>query len=214
MSCVLFISVLPFNTMAAQNNSDERAELILLACEVFPEYADKINNQTVNTNSRSSTSENRELVLTETRNVSENESLIYSEYSDGVILLTDYAFEKELTIIDRVSSSYAVNVTMNIEATCTNVSGYFLLEGVKYSLINGAYDVINDEGTATATGKCRIWNKDLFYSYVPNETASQNACITYRLGFQIGASSASQINSRITLTVGDNSATVTHVDDT
>lgn len=204
-------TTLPLGVFAAETSTDnvERDALIAQACEVFPEYSSKIVTQGINTQVSPRSTSQRELVASLAREVSENETMVYSEYSDGIILLTDYTAQKEVTTVDRYSSSFAVNVTVDIKATCSNISGYFKLSNVKYSLINGAYDVINDVGTKTVSGRCSIHTA---YTPVLNETASRPASLSYRLTFRYGSTGAQSINTLLTLTVQNDSATVTHED--
>ena len=207
---MLMIHLLSMLSVAAYADSgnDVQNEVIALACEVFPEYANKILAPAVDISIYGRSMNQRTLVVSETRSVSDNEYITYSEYSDGVVLLTDYEFEHTETTNDYDSNPMTTTVDMDIKATCTNVSGYFLLEGVRYMLINGSYDTILDVGTPTYSGKCTLHTA---FTPVLNESASGNAYICYNLNYQFGPGVYYTLTSQLTLFVGDDTATVTHI---
>ena len=212
LSLLLIATTIPYNVLAAENNTSERDELIELACEVFPEYASKIRNPNTSTYALSRSSSSSELVTNETRAISDSEYLIYTEYSDGFTLLTDVDFDSELTVTDRVLASSYSQVTLRIKATCTyDSSDYFVLSGVVCTLNKTAYDTIDDTGTYTCYGDCSV---SAAYTPILSESASIDAQISYRLNFVCGPTSYYTQNSLLTLTVGDNTTTVTHVKNT
>lgn len=207
LAAVMLLTMMPLGAAAAETDTSERDELIALACEVFPEYTNKIKNKSIGANLLSRTSGQRELVATETRSVPDGETLIYSEYSDGVVLLTEYDFGKEVTYVDRQTGAGITTTTVNIKATCSGTSGYFQLTNVVYTLVSSSYDMINDTGSASTTGNCSITKA---YSPVLNETASGNAKLVYSLQFRLSSAAGDFLTSQLKLEVGDDSAAVTH----
>ena len=72
LAALIILINLPIGALAAEAKPSEYDEFISLACDVFPEFSNKIraNNSSY---SRNATSSQRKHVYTETRNVSENE---------------------------------------------------------------------------------------------------------------------------------------------
>lgn len=171
LAAVMLLTMMPLGAAATETDTSERDELIALASEVFPEYANQICEERIGTYAVSRGLGQRELVVTESRSVSDTETLIYSEYSDGIVLLTDYDFEKEVTYVDRQTGAGITTTTVDIKATCTGVSGYCKLDDVVYSLVSSSYDMIHDKGTASRSGNCNIYGS----SCVLNETAWRTA---------------------------------------
>ncbi len=212
LATILLLTMVPYSTLAVEDTSG-RDELLALGCEVFPEYTDKIMSPNVTLSlGRSSTSNTREVVKSEVRAVSETENLTYTEYSDGLVLLTSVEFPVTVTTIDSETSSFSSNYTITIKATCSEASGYFQLSNVKYSIIRSAYDTITSEGTKSSSGKC--WESSDGYYFNATETSSKKAFISYRLCWQFADYPGYVYNSLLTLEVGQNSASVTHVNDT
>lgn len=142
---MMFILVFPIGVHAAESTDTNQSELVSLACEVFPEYKNKLLNPSISTNSCSI--QQRELLINEQRAVSDTESLLYTEYSDGTILLTSHSGTYTRTVNSIDSSSQAVIYDITIKAEIVGYDGYFKLSNVNYSLINSQ----NDQITATGT---------------------------------------------------------------
>lgn len=212
-----------FTTMpvvqAADSSVNTHEELINLACEVYPEYASKIRNQKILSSSRTRSSEPPELIYSDSRDASNGGTLLYSEYSDGVILLTSYTPKKSVTVVDSNTGAGATAYTINIVATCTGTNGTFTAKNVKYTTISSSYDRIDSVGThkeetAEMTGyiACSLQNVTPNPYAKMNESASGNAELTYYLTFKYAPYEGSFIATKLTLSVGHNSATVTHIE--
>lgn len=184
--CTLMVNILGLSAYATETECSGYDSLIRKATEAFPEYAERINNpkDVIPQNTREKT--DRELVLRETRAVSDKEFVTYTEYSDGVILLSGYEFTAESTAVSNIKGQTSRDIIVDIEATCVNDSGYkgyFYLEGVSYSLVYSDYDYITDTGTARREGYC---TKATQIINNPEETATSYATLAYELQFQIG----------------------------
>lgn len=216
LSLLLMLTMFPVTANATENSTTECEELIDLACQIFPEYVSKIKNHEISTYALPRNIEQPEIVFSETRAVSEDENIIYTEYSDGAVLLTDLQFNKEVTYVDRQTGAGATVVTVNIKATCNQVSDqYFKLSNVVYTLNGAGYDSIDNPGTASTStpatnGSGHACNIIGSRTYEPNETASANARLMYHLQFRYHLVADRFYDSYLTLEVGDNSATVTH----
>lgn len=211
LAALIILINLPIGALAAEAKPSEYDEFISLACDVFPEFSNKIraNNSSY---SRNATSSQRKHVYTETRNVSENEYLIYSEYSDGLVLLTNYSFAYAPTYENISSTSQSRTVQVDIKATC-NESGYngiFYLNDVRYTLYFTDSDCIDSFGTYSVSGSCRVGNAGPRFN--STEDSSANAYVQYPLDFWPGDSGYFTLSSLLKIEVGDNTCTITHED--
>lgn len=209
---VMLFSAMTFSVSAAEIEQSGYESLVAKASAAFPEYAEKMQNPNINPSVYARNPESRELLVNETRSISDKESITYTEYSDGLILLSGYEFTAKTITVDRVTNSSSTNITLNIEATCVNDTayhGYFHLDGVKYTLRSSAYDSITNTGTAWREGYC---NKATRFLNNPNETATSYAELGYELHFQIGPGGYYTVDSVLILWVGDDTAVLEHID--
>lgn len=214
LALVMLLTTAP--TVFATNEADVQQELIDLACEVFPEYTNKILNQRILPSSGMRSSD-MELVCSETRKVSDLQTVLYSEYSNGAILLTDITADPpNVTYVDIVNGSSSTVYTVNIRATCTGGYGSFTANNIKFSLISSAYDRIDSKGTHTIRSSTNefegvsLIDEDPNPSIVWNESASQNAKIEYKIAFKYATYGYALCETHLTLIVGDNNYTVSH----
>lgn len=204
LSIIFIFTMLPLSAIASENNAIQD-ELLAKACAVFPEYSNKIQYNTFNPNRRSARS--NELIVTMVRSVSENEYLIYSEYSDGMVLLTNYeAYPYEIVSSSSTTSDIVTNYTVTIKATVPNVSGYYMISGFKYSIISGQYDAILDDGTASWSGSF-YGPSDAVSGSIRNETASSAAKVEYRPLYSV---SGSTYQTSLLMTVRNNVFSISH----
>lgn len=208
MALAILFTALPMGAMASQE--DEREQLLAKACLVFPEYSERIRKPEPPCSPLGRSAQNRTLLVSEERDVSDREKMLYSEYADGTILLTDVEFDPEdpaTTVHDRTANLLGVYYDITIKATCTNINGSFNLSHVKLDLLNDAYDRISKQGTITCKDKC--WGYDTI-SEVLTESASGNAVLSYRPTFQHGRSQSESTQTLLTLAVGNDGWSVTH----
>lgn len=204
---VIMLLSLSVPALASETSSD-RAELIELACDVFPEYEDKILSSNSSASTYSRTQAEPVLIVNESRAVSESETLLYTEYSDGTVLLTDWevtAKSPTVTIEDRYSSSFAVNYTVTLKATCTSVTGYYKLQNVKFSLINSAYDEITDTGTEVLNEGCT--NSSISCKPIESTTPANISC---DLIFRYADYASCIVQTKLKLNVSNDSYSVSH----
>lgn len=212
---VLLISCTP--VVFAANKHRTQQDLIDLACATFPEYRNKILYQQVESPSARELSD-VELVCSESRNISDLHTLTYSEYSNGLILLTEVeADDPTVEYVDIISGSSATVYTININATCTGAYGEFTAENIKFSLISSGYDQINSKGTYSITNPemlgfigCQLVNSDNNPRVIWNESASDNAEIEYQLSFRYAPYPSCICDTYLLLVVGDNDYVVSH----
>ena len=207
--CICLIGVsIPFSVSANEADT-ERDRLVATACEVFPEYASKITHSPENFKNRARNSEARELVHNETRKVSDNQFMTYSEYSDGVVLLSSSNYRYSTVQNGQETSGQNTTVTITITAACNIISGSFKLTNARYTISRNGYDRIDSAGTMSIVEKCYMHTT---YTPIWNETASQKARIAYRLSWYLGPDPGDYLCSVVSLKVGNNGAIVAHVD--
>ena len=209
---VLVFVFVPMPVSATQEQKlSGQEELIALACEAFPEYENRIlSRRGAEGNSRSINS-NRTLVVSETRNISDNELVVYSEYSDGLILLSyaQYRYSTTTNSMEQEGSRTLWNVT--VRATSVDVTNaYFELRNVQFTVYPSSYDRITNVGTYAEYGRCDMHTR---YTPVLNESASGRANIVYRLSWELYESPpGGWIGSVLRFEVGNNGFYVIHQD--
>lgn len=210
LSIIMTFLFIPMHANAAQEDkASGQEELIAVACEAFPEYEDKILSRRSFEGSSRSTSSTRELVVTETRYISDNEAVVYSEYSDGVILLTDYTYRYSTTINSQSQEGSRTIYDVTVRATSADVANaYFELRNVQFTIYGTTYDRITNVGTYTEYGKCDVHTQCAPVLY---ETASTKANIVYRLSWKAYSDPGGWLPSVLRIEVGNNSFRVIHM---
>lgn len=211
ISFALLITVFPFGVSAVTDDQQRNSLLNEKAASVFPEYADKILNPDcrVSTNTRSKI--NREIVVNETRTVSDYEYLTYTEYSDGLILLNDCDFYAESEGVNTVTGVGYRQITANVTAWCVSnyYDGYFYLDNITYRLNDGDnnFDTIINPGTPRKGQNCTT---SIRSSYTQDESNSGYAKISYSLVFKTGSGAKDTATSNLAFYVGEDTASVSH----
>lgn len=209
LSLVITMTSLPI-CVSAEENTTKRAELLSTACDVFPEYASTISNDGKVSSVFARSIQEPYMVISETRPTSENSSLTYTGYSDGSFMITSLTYTpyEDYSYTDYESTAYAAHVTADIEATVSDSGGLFELSGVSFSLINGSYDIITNEGTSSYNSFCKV-NTHLTTQW--SETSSTSpAFIGYHLEFQYHSGAAYHHSTKLYINVGNNTFTVKH----
>ena len=205
---VLVIAPVPAHA-ASSTEKDIRSEVLETACDVFPEYADKIMAQAPMTANARSASTTRDLVVSESRTASDNRVIVYSEYSDGLVLLADYGYRYTTTFNDNTIDGNKTYVDLTVRAFANYFYGYFEMRNVQITIFGPSYDKITNVGTTYATGDCEMYELE---TQILNETASTKATIQYELCWRLVDLPAGLTTSRIKLEVGNNNIGVTHWD--
>ena len=88
LAAVMLLTMMPLGAAATETDTSERDELIALASEFFPEYANQICEERIGTYAVSRGLGQRELVVTESRSVSDTEGYHLAD-ADGFIETLD-----------------------------------------------------------------------------------------------------------------------------
>lgn len=201
---LLLSNLLPFQTFAAAIDNSIHSQHIALGKEIFPEYADKLD-ENANTQRRIQNSETSELIIVnqKTRPVDRNTTMTYTEYNNGIVTLGTARFStnEEINVEDTVY--YGSYTQYTVEIVASVVEGpTFTATGVKYRIYPNAYDQVIDIGSYSIPG----YTADQFDTFLrSNETASLFACASYDFPCPVGLSSYS---GEVILKVQRNNATV------
>lgn len=195
----LLLTVLPFYVLAEEDKPLSREEHLALACEIFPEYSDKILG--VNSaNAYSLCSSEREVVIADTRQVTENHVMTYAEYSDGETLIASSIFNTPVTISDSdTSSTYTKTVTFTDHATGGGATAYtvtlqvsapyhsddeFIAKNVQFTIVGGygegCYDCISSTGDISSS----TTDRTSVSVHTQWETATSPARVQYNAEFK------------------------------
>lgn len=174
--CILFNMVVfcvyaeESNTMTPEVRS--REEVIELACEIWPQYAEKLTaDQRPLLETRNATSNNT-VVVSETVILSDNEKLQYVEYSSGLALAALGGWYED-TVQNGSNHKYVTG-----SLTVASGSSVSYLVGVAYTIDYGGIDYFNLRGVFDNTNATIS-----SYSYSMKESSSSPAYITYQVNF-------------------------------
>lgn len=130
-------------------------------------------------------------------------------------MLSRTHFTSDSSTVDSSIGANYKDYTVNITAACKSdyYTGYFYIDGVSYTIFNGAnvFDVITNSGTPRKGTNCTNYERG---SGTLNETYFSYAQISYNLRFKVGPSAGQEVNSLLTFSVGEDAAILSHVDQT
>lgn len=147
LSLVMLLTTAALPVHATDSSSDDRDEIISLACEVFPEYESAIRweNPTSNTYSRSA--QGFDIVHREVREISETESLGIALLSGGNAVLTyttQYADDIEYSVSTEDIGSVGFYGTASLEVIAGSL--YFQLTDVAFTIYEYGSDYFTGYG--------------------------------------------------------------------
>lgn len=204
LAIIILIAALPLSVLASDAQTTERDRVFTLACEAFPEYASTIRGDAVSTFAR--WNGNRELVFSETRAISENESILYGQYSDGSAIIIDIdnqSVEFDGTVDNSTFEQFTggKNGTASFTIFCTdkeNYPGSYKISNFKYKIYDNTWDMIVSKGSITKND-CS-GNEEL----TPNETISKSASLVCNISFYGKWSNYPKLGVKFTIYVGNN----------
>lgn len=211
LALVMLLAVMPVSTYAAETKA-ERDILLEKACAAFPEYASKIaaDNAPIATYSAQ---QERTVVFSETRELAGNELISYTEYSDGLALLSSVTPNRSVTYNSTTTTGARTKVDITVKATCSGVNSYFKASNVKYTIEQYGTDCITSIGTPKAYPSSNTsYDNCQYHSYSLNsyETSSSNAYVAYSLSFRFASLSTAFITTCLLVSVGNNALSVSH----
>lgn len=207
LSVIFLISIFPLSVFANEQEVPTHDEIINMACEVFPEYTEIITNQNIPSTTYARTQQERQIVKSITREASEDTMMNYTEYSDGVAILSSYTCPASKKTVNHTTIDGGYITTVNITVTCTISDGVFYLTNLEYKTLESGYDSIVDIGTPSSNSDCQY----SFHSKQLTENASSNAFVKYLPYFLVDGYTSwyYSVDTFVTFTVGDNTAWLT-----
>lgn len=182
LSVVLLLGTLPFHA-AATDTTDIQKELINLACEAFPEYADIIQTPPVMEIMEAAKNESDRVVYRGTRDISENSRVSITVYQSGQVFIVeeDEPFPVEITDSSGAEEGFDYVGSVSYKVTCNNGTGTFLLNNVEYRVFRGKSGSFTSYGTYTTLKDCE-----------PGTVSRSPTRMSYKLTFSMSAAGASR----------------------
>lgn len=169
LTLVLIISLTPSVFADNTSNTDEYLQFIETACEVFPDYADKIHSKP--SSESLVTFSLPQVVKSISRTSANGDILTYTEYSDGIVLLSSANVsytDGYLNVINSTTTDYYLSfkVTANVSDEVLTVSN------ICYRLSNGKSSILSrGSGTRSSGGLVHYASE-----YRQSEGYLTNAC--------------------------------------
>lgn len=204
--CSLILSLLfilnSFPVSVSATSVDD-IDIYKIAEEAFPEYADRIRNPvTLDVCSVSMDAQSNDVVICETRNVSDTERITYQEYANGTYTLV---FDVLTNVTSSSSGSGYMTRTVDIFVSSSLGIGELVITGFRYTLVQGGYDQINDYGTLyTSTVEA---SQDIYTR--SSESASRPAFAQYYGDFPSLANEHIATRCTLTIEVGGDECIIT-----
>ena len=200
LSILLTFSV-GINVVAAKTaEQNEHDELIKLACEVFPEYAEKIRNESPVTYSAPNSESADAIVFSETRRVSDTESLSITQLARGALIITSSEVEYgKISITDSSSSGVGSDRIGNasFKVTCSEATGVFVYKSVGFIIHSNGSGYFTSYGSTSGTSGVAIGS----------HSESSNG-ISYYLTFNMSGAKKYLMSFHLTIFNGSVHATV------
>ena len=178
---VLLFTVMPFAVFADESDISEHDELVAKACETFPEYSNKISGHLTpsQVQIQSVSGHSSEVVHSESRYVSDDEVLTYTEYDSGIVTLSEARFTASFTTDSTDVSGSITYVTATLRGTVSNYGcdNVFIAENFVFAIYAHSYDRIISLGNYYVTNGGGIQTAGMAPQI---ETASYPATAYYR----------------------------------
>lgn len=149
-SLVITMTIPTFAVEVSSETTISESELAFKrACELFPEHADTICNNTDDRSRMLTDPADRIKVFEETREYSENLSITYTEFSDGTAFISTNDFYRTCEFGNpEIVSPYLLHYTCKM----TVYSNYdrtkkLVVNGIQYYVDSMSYDNITNRGT-------------------------------------------------------------------
>jgi len=154
----MLLTMLPVYAFAHDNKALTHSELISLACDVFPEYADAITWHNVNPYTLPRSADPYEVIYRETRQISDNESLNISLLASGGAILI-YASTGEITYTANTTDINSIGVAGTATFTVALNDYSFVLSNVSFTIYEYADDYFTSLGNPQPSSFYRVENK-------------------------------------------------------
>ena len=186
IALVMLLTTAAFPVHATESTSNDREEIIALACEVFPEYESAIRWENTNVSTYSRGSQEQEVVHREERQLSDTETMSISLLASGgaIVILTEFAddidYTEDITEIGTVG--FAGSATFKVVQN----DDYFELSDVRFTVYYYADDCFSNYGTVTAnsfTRYSKVTESNTLIEYHLNPTYLSTSVFSFSICF-------------------------------
>jgi len=188
LAILMLLTALPIDASAVENKTYTQTELLTLACEVFPEYESEIINQENRSFANYRSSDSDEIIFSETRDISDNQSLTLLQRRSGDIIVVSREIDwANLYVNDSTSdiSNVGVTGTADFQINTTSASGTFILSDVRFTIYYTGSDYFTSTGTVSglgySLGSTNVTNTSISYNITFN--ANYNEFLSFHLNF-------------------------------
>lgn len=176
LSAVILLTM-PVNVMAAEDTSAyTHEELVQLACQYFPDYAPLIRGEAISTYAVPNAASSSEIVYSDTRDVSDTETISISVLASGEVVIVSgvsgFEIKKENASASNVGSDIIGSTTFHV--TSSVVTGDFYLKSVGFIITQSGTGNFTSYGTPSVSSSNQV-------KYVKN--SASNTYIDYAITF-------------------------------
>lgn len=157
LSFVMLMSFAALPVHATGYATSEKEEILALACQAFPEYTDIIYGRVSSCQTRRNTNETPEIVFSETRSISDNQSISITYYSDGGALLASSTIKYEKTYEDVEQSGgtlYNWTISGKFTTTYDDYPGVCTVSNVRFAINTVGTDTVTNTGSVSTNSYC------------------------------------------------------------
>lgn len=192
-ACVPAFAAESGSTPTAVMTSDSATKEMVLekSIQAFPEYAEKIRgeNLTASTLVQPYSMDANEIVVSETRALSENEMVHYTEYANG-IALTAFMTTAGKNVYQQDNGSYYTVYHMNAWLTCGASSDLLMIYGVQCRLEHNGNNGVPNPGYIEGGQTSAI--SPMRGGYKSAGTAGSPAYVEYSASFTVNISTGGE----------------------
>lgn len=188
LAVIMIFAILPVSAFAADNAQSEQEQLFARAREVFPEYASLIHRRDVAT--YSAPSGENPIVFTETRDISDTESMTIALYANFDVVIVDETYDYVET--EKKESSTTVGPdkigSASFTVSCTNASGEFQCNGVGFIFNQNGKKYFTSYGTTHTSDDLKVRSSsktttDIQHSLTFNASSPKKVYLNFHLYF-------------------------------
>ncbi len=159
------------NNAKMVDDPEMREVVIEKAITAFPEYEKQIKGEVEVNLSNARGIVNDEVVINETRNLSKNEIITYTQYESGIVTTAlGYVEGKDVTVL--YDGGTYRNYSMDAWMTHSLSSTMLYIQDINFRIYDNLYDKLIDRGSLVSSGA--------YLGMRENETSAKKALVEYR----------------------------------
>lgn len=173
LALVMLLSSGAFPVHASESYSNDREEIIELACEVFPEYESAIRWENTSASPYSRSSQEQEVVHREERQLSDTEAMSISLLASGGAIVIKTEFADDIDYTEDITEIGTVGFAGSATFKVVQNDDYFELSDVRFTVYYYADDCFSKHGTVTAnsfTSYSKVTESSTLIEYHINPT--------------------------------------------